>query len=175
VTFSWNAPVTKRSPRAINYAYDDGRGHASTTPNTSVGIDEPRDGGSTTLRVHSVDGNGETSGDLSVPCPDAKNPSVALSQGAHCGPDCGLRGSNRCTNRSCAWIHVTLSNFSPNQQVTCSFDSNAPGPPFPNRTVTADGNGNASVDTSDFFGYPGRQVWASCVGVQSSHCTWPSS
>ena len=90
-------------------------------------------------------------------------PTVTVSQGAACGSAC----AKYCTDPSCAYIEVHLANFS--GSVTCSFDSNASGPAFPNQTFP----GNGDFQSKDFFGYPNRWVTATCNGVTSPQYYWP--
>ena len=103
----------------------------------------------------------------STPAPPPPPATVTVSQGALCGSSghAACKGGS-CTNSSCAYIHVVTANFS--GSVTCSFNSNASGPNFVNETYGA----NQSMDSWNWFGYPGDTVTVTCGGVTGSY-QWP--
>jgi hypothetical protein len=89
---------------------------------------------------------------------------VTGSRGAACNDDpaaglpacdSGLFGGPKCTDASCAFVHIVLSNWVdgvPGQAVFCSVN-NANGRPY---------NPNTNTDTPDYFGSPGQTVTIHC-------------
>lgn len=92
---------------------------------------------------------------------------VTVTKGSDCGGGGGPGCGGTCTNRSCAKIGVTLENFS--GPATCSVDSNASGPPFPNRSAS-----NGYSEPGWFMGFPGKWVQVTCDGVVSNQFFWPN-
>ncbi|MEO6510737.1 MAG: fibronectin type III domain-containing protein, partial [Nocardioides sp.] len=96
---------------------------------------------------------------------DPPPPTVTGSRGAACSDDpaaglpacdTGLFGGPKCTDVSCAFVHIVLTNWVdgvPGQAVFCSVN-NAQGRPY---------NPNANTDTPDYFGNPGQTVSIHCV------------
>ena len=94
-------------------------------------------------------------------------PSVVASKGAACNDDAatglppcdtGLFGGPKCTDASCAFVHITLSNWRtdvPGTAVFCSVNGE-PGRPY---------DPNVSVDTPDYYGSPGGTVTVRCENV----------
>jgi large repetitive protein len=101
-------------------------------------------------------GSQSNSTQVTTPPPPPPPPSVAVSQGPAGG--CG----------GCSYIDVQLSNFT-TSSISCSFDSNASGPPFVNETFT----GNGLHQSYDYLGYSGDWVTATCNGVTSPQYIWP--
>ncbi len=94
-------------------------------------------------------------------------PTVVGSRGAACNddsasglPPCdtGLFGGPPCTDASCAFVHITLSNWRtdvPGTAVYCSVN-NGGGRPY---------DPNANTDTPDYYGNPGGTVTIFCENV----------
>jgi hypothetical protein len=102
------------------------------------------------------------------PPPPPPAPSVAIAKG-----DAYSGGS--CSNSSCRWLDIGLSNFTPNTTYSVQCDSSSAGT-FYTVKMTTDGNGNAhSTGTNPktcFFGYPGQQIWVTVNGTRSNTITW---
>jgi hypothetical protein len=94
-------------------------------------------------------------------------PSVVASRGAACNDDpatglqaCdqGLFGGPKCTDASCAFVHIALSNWRtdvPGTAVYCTVNGGAGRPYDP----------NGSADTPDYYGNPGAIVTVRCENV----------
>ena len=94
-------------------------------------------------------------------------PSVVASKGAACNDDAatglppcdtGLFGGPKCTDASCAFVHITLSNWRtdvPGTAVFCSVNGEAGRPYDP----------NGSADTPEYYGNPGGTVTVRCENV----------
>ncbi|HVT64504.1 MAG TPA: Ig-like domain-containing protein [Mycobacteriales bacterium] len=120
-----------------------------------------------------IDTAGQTSAPATAQQTTQSAPTLAVSQGTHVQ---NPYGAGSCTDRSCAWVHLTLNGFNPNTTYTIALDSNAPGNPFPDVTVTTNGSGFWDGDTKDYLGYPGRWVKATANnGIVSPLYYWPSS
>ncbi|MFF5230419.1 Ig-like domain-containing protein [Dactylosporangium sp. NPDC000521] len=93
---------------------------------------------------------------------------VTVSKGAACGGGGGAacRGAGTCSNPSCGYIRVTTANFPGN--VTCTFNSQHGPGGFVSGTWTS----NQTKDSSNWYGYPGEWVSATCGGV-TGQFTWP--
>ena len=97
---------------------------------------------------------GPVSGTNSATTEPAPPPTVVASRGAACNddpatglPPCdtGLFGGRKCTDASCAFVHIVLSNWRtdvPGTAVYCSVNSE-PGRPY---------DPNANTDTPDYYG-----------------------
>jgi len=75
-----------------------------------------------------------------------------------------------CSHSSCAYLRVTLSNYAPNTRVTIQCHESQSSP-FASYQVTTNANGNSTSEIC-FFGYPGRQIWASAGGLTAVRFTW---
>lgn len=97
--------------------------------------------------------------------PPPPPPSVTTGRGPSRPSD------GQCWDPSCAYLRVTLENFTPNTsyRIACheSTENN-----FGSMTVRTNGSGYAVAQGGCFFGYPGRQVWASVGNVYSDRFTW---
>jgi hypothetical protein len=125
---------------------------------------------STTYSFHAVASNafGQTqSNTVSVTTADPPPPPPSVTTGR--GPSRPSDG--QCWDPSCAYLRVTLQNFTPNTsyRIACheSTENN-----FGSMTVRTNGSGYAVAERGCFFGYPGRQVWASVGDVYSNRFTW---
>lgn len=91
-------------------------------------------------------------------------PTVTVSKGS------SAQGQPNCSNPSCAFIVAGLSNFAPNTTYTCAVDtSDGSISPF---NVTTDGNGNATKQSIDYFGFPTGWVELTCGGVVGRRDPW---
>lgn len=106
---------------------------------------------------------------------DPPPPTVRVSRGAKCndggGTPCQGAGGGGipCTNPSCGRITITTTNFT-TQTANCQIYDSSDGQ-FTSKTVTT----NTSDQTSAYFGYPQRQVWAVCNGTESPRYDWPDN
>jgi hypothetical protein len=121
-------------------------------------------------------GTGPVSDHASFRTNDA--PSISVGKGAH-----GIDNSY-CWTAPCAWIVVTMRNFTPNGSVTLWFDTdcannipactggtNGGATHYKSMTINLDGAGNFSGNTR-LFGYSGSNVWVDANGIESNHVTW---
>lgn len=78
-----------------------------------------------------------------------------------------------CTSESCRWIDLSATNLTPNTSYTirCYDEGTAFGS---GRTATSTSNGSLNVNDICFFGFPGRQVWATVNpgNHRSNTITW---
>jgi hypothetical protein len=77
------------------------------------------------------------------------------------------QGMPGCFSASCAYLQVTLENFS--GPVTCSAHQNNPNETDWTNTYNL---GNGVSKPGWYYGWPGSQVWVVCGGVESNHFTW---
>lgn len=96
--------------------------------------------------------------------PPPPPPAITVARGAARPADA------QCSHSSCAYLRVTISNYAPNTNVTVYCHESAESP-FTNYTVRTDANGNNTSERC-FFGFPGRQVWASAGTETSTRFTW---
>ena len=102
-------------------------------------------------------------------------PRATIARGTRCSdvagsglPACNTDGSGtNCLVSSCGRIRVTSANYTDNQ-IRCEFWDNVDGQ-FSVRWVDS----NRDFEPGTYYGYPGRQVWAVCNGVDSPRYTWP--
>jgi hypothetical protein len=174
-SISWTIEVDSNGdPATLTVTSDKGRsqefavpvGVSTFTTNTmEFGYQETE-----TVTVTLSDPNparGPVSGTSSATTEPPPPPTVVASRGAACNddsasglPPCdtGLFGGPPCTDASCAFVHITLSNWRtdvPGTAVYCSVNG-APGRPY---------DPNGSVDTSDYYGTPGGTVTVDCENV----------
>jgi hypothetical protein len=64
-----------------------------------------------------------------------------------------------------------MSNFEPNTSYTLVPHDNTNLAPPRSRTVRTDGSGHYS-GTGWYFGFPGKQTWATVGSYESNHITW---
>jgi hypothetical protein len=111
----------------------------------------------------------------SVRTPDPPPPEVSVNRGSKCNDNGGtpcFRGGDGtlCTHPSCGFIVITTSNFT-TSQVGCRLYDSASGY-FATKTVDT----NRSEQTTAYFGYPARSIWAECAGAPASpRYNWPDS
>ena len=128
-------------------------GNHSTTYNLQVGA------------TNNFGGPVTSSASVRTADPPPPPPSVQVARGSARRPF-----DSECSDPSCAYLRVTLSNFEPNTRVTIyCHESNES--PFTSYVVTTNAQGNSTSEQC-FFGYPGRQVWASAGGITTSRFTW---
>jgi hypothetical protein len=91
-------------------------------------------------------------------------PSITAAKGR------SMYDAGTCWDPSCAYLRVTLANYTPNTQyrIYCS-ETNETN--FATYTVTTDSNGN-STSEGCYFGFPGRSAWATAGGRESNHVRW---
>jgi hypothetical protein len=99
--------------------------------------------------------------------PPVKTPKVAIARG-----DRHIASS--CTDSTCGYVKITLTDFPAGSQVTCSATANPSYAPFSNHTVPIDGNGSYIGQPGWFYGDGGGTVTVTCGSASSSY-TWPSS
>lgn len=92
-------------------------------------------------------------------------PAVTVSNGPTCKATCS--NASYCTDRSCAYVEVTLTNFS--ESVNCSLDSQEGSSGW-----LAFSASNGKTRSPDWYGYPGEWINATCGGVTSPRFIWPS-
>lgn len=120
----------------------------------------------------------EVSREFRYTTPERKLPKVSISKGTPCSddpasskPDCGGGSGNSiaCVDASCAKIRFASENYTDDRMYCEFYDSNGQyGTP---RFIDT----NRTYEPGPYYGYPGRQVWVVCNGVESNHYTWPSS
>ncbi|GIH09441.1 fibronectin type III [Rhizocola hellebori] len=89
---------------------------------------------------------------------------VTVAKGA------SAQGQPGCSSPPCAYVVVTLSNFSPNTAYACDINS-AHGDLF-DVTVTTNGSGNGSRQALSYYGYPTGWVSATCNGITGTRNPW---
>jgi hypothetical protein len=101
---------------------------------------------------------------------NTSSPTVAVSKG---GSAVGVQNPGRqlCSDASCAYIVVSVTGIAPGDYAIKFWDD-APGEQMPDRPIPVGGSGNASVQTENYFGYPGRHITATVDGVTSPQFTW---
>jgi hypothetical protein len=100
-------------------------------------------------------------------------PSAVASKGAACNDDpaaglqpcnTGIIGGPRCTDASCAFVHIALSNWRtdvPGTAVYCEVDNGGGRPYEP----------NSSFDTPSYYGSPGGTVTVRCENALGQEAT----
>jgi large repetitive protein len=178
---TWTIQVDSNGDAAsVSVTSDKGRSETFAIPvGVSTIVTQPRDFGfqeTETVTVTLSDA-APTRGPVSVtnaattePPPP---PSVVASRGAACNDDpaaglqpcdTGLIGGPKCTDASCAFVHIALSGWRtdvPGTAVYCQVN-NGGGLPY---------DPGASVDTPSYFGSPGGTVDVLCenaLGQQAS-------
>ena len=163
ITWTWGLPTNGRSidqveiDGAANGTYG-GSKTSHTITNKSPGAYRLR------VRAHSAAGwSAWTAFDsATIPPP---SPSVTVHKGTSCGVKPCV-GTGSCSTSSCSWIAVKTANFG--GSVTCSFKADG-------RSVSGWRSGtwgaNQDKDSSNFYGYPGTVITATCGGVSDS-MTW---
>lgn len=115
---------------------------------------------------------------VSVRTENAPEPTVRVSRGSKCrdgtSNPCGGSSSNGtlCLHSSCGRVVITTTNFT-RDNTTCDIYDNVDG-----RWVTKSVQTNRSVQTSAYFGFPDRQIWAICSGGPGGspvRYDWPNS
>jgi hypothetical protein len=106
--------------------------------------------------------------------PERKQPKVTIAKGSRCSdqpgsslPPCQYDGTGTdCLNSSCAKIRISTENYTDNR-IRCFFEDNVEGQ-YLERWIDS----NRTYEPGPYYGWPGRQVWATCNGVESNHLTW---
>ena len=164
VNFSWTAPSS--NGRAISNIQTSLNGGAFTNRgagNGSLSVDGAPDT-TYTLQVRAVDSEGQISGTDSASV-NTPTPTISLSKGT------SAVGQPGCGHESCAYVNISMSNFEPNTTYTLvPHDNTALSPPNP-RSVTTNGSGSYS-GRGWYFGFPGKQTWATVGSYESNHITW---
>jgi hypothetical protein len=157
VNLAWSASADNRGVTGYNVLRNGTK--ITTVTGTSYSFTGLACGTSYTLGVSAYDAAGNTSAVASVGastagCPPPP-PSVSASKGAQ-------HNVSGCSSSACAWVSVTLSNFSGgSHSVTCYADNFTGG--F--YTYSA-GNGTSNVCV---YGYPGHAVWVVVDGTYRSN------
>ncbi|MEJ7794896.1 MAG: Ig-like domain-containing protein [Nocardioides sp.] len=121
----------------------------------------------------------EVSKEFRYTTPERKDPTVTISKGTSCSDDpasskpaCGggSGGSIACTDASCGKIAFSSANYT-DDRVYCQFYDSVSGQYGAARFIDS----NRTYEPGPYYGFPGRQVWVVCNGVESNHYTWPSS
>jgi hypothetical protein len=108
--------------------------------------------------------------------PERKQPEVRISKGSRCSdapgsglPACGggAGGSEPCLDSSCAKILFDTKNFT-DDRIRCFFYDSVEGQ-YLERWIDS----NRRYEPGPYYGYPGRQVWVTCNGIESNHYAWP--
>jgi len=90
-----------------------------------------------------------------VTTPAPPQPSISVSKGT-------ATSQPTCTSTYCAWINITLNNFT--SSTSCTFSDNVDGAWYTQYGIPA----NFSGRTSAYFGFPGRTLTVTCSGVSGS-------
>jgi hypothetical protein len=94
------------------------------------------------------------------PPPTAPPRTVSISKG---GSAVGQPG---CSSSACRWVTVSYSNFGGGSHtVVCRASNGDEGGWYTYSTSN-------TTSTVCYYGWPGRQVWVTVDGVESSHITW---
>jgi hypothetical protein len=168
-TFTWAATSTIPEGGSLSFVLSGANG--GTTTATSWSHDWGQDGAGHTLYVQVSDGH-RTSPQGTATCnepqaPPPPPPTVSWGKTGTCTGIC----ATYCTNGSCSFINVTLTNFP--GAVSCSINS-AHG----QLTVLGTSNtytftaGNGTTNSQAFYGYPGTWVQATCGGYSSPQVNW---
>jgi len=119
------------------------------------------------IQVRAFDTAGQVSGITSASATtDAPAAAVTVSRGS------SAVGQPNCSHSSCAYIKVDLTNFAPNTTVTCNAINTSTGPIPGSFTVSTDGSGRGSRQSSAYFGYPTGRVEVTCGGVTGRRDPW---
>src|SRR5205823_453721 len=106
------------------------------------------------LKVRAVDTENQISQESSATARTV-TPTVRLSKGAHAN-------TGGCTSSSCAYVVLTLSNFTPGTTVTVNPSDTHPTcsgcPEMSTHTYTVNGSGDLTDSTAWFYGYSGYSV-----------------
>lgn len=104
-------------------------------------------------------------------------PAISVYRGSKCNdsagsdlPGCYRGTGTRCTDPSCGNIVFDTWNFT-SSSVTCRLYDSVEGY-FATKTVST----NRAEQTTSYFGYPARSIWAECnSGPTSPRYDWPNS
>lgn len=179
IVFSWDisGALNGQEVQSVSYSADggdSGTGGVSGSANSGAGYYANR---GFTMTVTTKEGNSATyttSGSTGA----NPNRSVSLDRTGHAT-------TSGCGSASCARVIVNVSGFAPNttysgaiwtdcagytSTVTCTGNNPMPSDTTNGKfTVTTDANGNGSVTTNQYFGFPGAHLWAIVDGVHSDH------
>jgi hypothetical protein len=155
-TFSANSvDVSTFTTSTIDIGY-------STTENVTVTITDSNPNRGTGTRTGTVTTE------------DPPPPQVSVSRGSKCNDNGGTpcyRGGDGtlCLHASCGFIVITTSDFT-SGSTTCRIYDDANGH-FATKTVST----NRSEQTTSYFGYPARSIWADCADAAASpRYNWPN-
>ena len=163
ITWTWGLPTNGRPidkveiDGAANGAFG-GSKTSHTITNQAPGTYKLR------VRAHSAAGWSDWTAfdSASIPQP---TPTVKVHKGTSCGTKPCV-GTGSCSTSSCAWVAVKTADFG--GSVTCSFKADG-------KSVSGWRSGswgaNDDKDSSNFWGYPGSTITATCGGVSDS-MTW---
>jgi hypothetical protein len=89
------------------------------------------------------------------------------------------QGNPTCKDPSCAFVNVTIKNFTPGQSYNMTaVDTHGVQSPgdYPTHTVTAGADGTATVigapGKTFFFGFQNFQFYVTVDGIESNKITW---
>jgi hypothetical protein len=162
ITLAWRASTDNVG--VVGYgAYRGATRVANVTSGTSYRFTGLTCGKSYALGVEAYDAAGNTSARATLnaataTCPDPRHVSVAKG---------GSAQSSSCTVAACRYVKVTFSGFSSGTHtIVCRAGGDEGG--FYSYTRS----GASNTSSVCFYGFPGRQVWATVDGVASSKITW---
>jgi hypothetical protein len=165
-TLSWSVNIDENGSGPANCTlYVDGAVQQGPEPCSGTWSDSFTGGNGVTHTVYVRAENaygGQDSNTASARTADP--PSITAAKGR------SMYDAATCWDPSCAYIRVTLSNYAPNTRIHIDCHETNEGN-FTGYYVTTDGNGN-STSESCYYGYPGRQAWASAGGLTSNRVTW---
>ncbi|MCW2700453.1 MAG: tandem-95 repeat protein [Blastococcus sp.] len=169
VSFSWTAAAENGRPIARYEFSIDGGGWQNAGMGTSAGPIGDGYFQSHSIQVRAVDSENQA-GPARGATGNTSSPTVAVSKGSGA---VGAQNPGRqlCVHASCAYVVVSVTGIAPGDYAIKFWDD-APGEQMPDRPISVGGSGNASVQTENYFGYPGNRITATVDGITSPQFTW---
>jgi hypothetical protein len=166
VRFTWNAPAANgRGVARTEYSVDGGgwqaAGASSGSWTSGTGFNK-----SYSIKVRAVD-NGGLAGAQASSSNSTATSTITVVRGA-------LHKIASCTDDSCGYVRVTLTNFDPGTytaQVVAPYDGYPPGGQY---SISVGSSGTGVGDNVWHYGYVGKQVWATVGSFRSPNYTWPN-
>lgn len=168
-TASWSAPSDSGSP-ITGYNVELSPGGTTSTTSTGYTWSDLEYDTDYQARVQACNAVGcgawsAWSASDSTPSPQP-DPSATASKGA------SAQGESGCSSSYCAFVHLEMNDFTPNQDYTVRCWSSRDGYWSSPETVHTDGSGHLSQDLSCYYGYPDNQVRVEGSSWQTNTFTW---
>ncbi|MBW9095515.1 tandem-95 repeat protein [Microbacterium jejuense] len=167
IVYEWSAPADNgRSIQVMQINIGNGWENVGRSGSRTVNYGYSHTG---TIQVKAMD----TEGQWSAIAKDSATTVAKPQPSAQTGKAGNAQGQPNCSNYSCAYMTVSVDNFSPGSYTVHCNATGSNGGTWGSKTLNVSSNGSGYVQLGCYFGDPGETAWVSIDGWgNAKSITW---